>query len=198
MCFALNMMKRQLMKSNDIERLSDLYEEVRREMIKELKGRKLSEKTKLKMSEARKGEKNSFYGKHHSKETKRKLSEANKGKICWTKGKKMSDEARKNMSIAQNKYRQEHPNSTPSSFSKYWVGKTFSEEHKRKISEANKRKPVVQYTKDLKFVAEYASISDAEQNLGVTHGHISDCCLGKRNISNGYIWLYKEDICYFF
>ena len=103
-----------------------------------------------------------------------------------------------NMSIAQNKYRQEHPNSTPSSFSKYWVGKTFSEEHKRKISEANKRKPVVQYTKDLKFVAEYASISDAKQNLGVAHCHISACCLGKRNISNGYIWVYKEDICYFF
>ena len=185
MCYALIRMKRQLMKSNNIERLSDLYDEVRREFSKD-------------QSEEMKGEKNPFYGKHHSKETKRKLSEANKGKVCWNKGKKMSDEARKNMSIAQNEYRQEHPNSTPSSFSKYWVGKTFSEEHKRKISEANKRKPVVQYTKDLKFVAEYASISDAKQNLGVAHCHISDCCLGKRNISNGYIWVYKEDICYFF
>lgn len=121
-------MKRQLMKSNDIEKLSDLYDEVRREFIKV-------------QIERMNGEKNPFYGKHHSKETKRKLSEANKGKICWNKGKKMSDEARKNMSIAQNKYRQEHPNSTQSSFSKYWVGKTFSEEHKRKISEANKGKP---------------------------------------------------------
>ena len=70
-----------------------------------------------------------------------KVSEHMKGKICWNKGKKMSDESRKNMSIAQKKYRQEHPNSTPSSFSKYWVGKTFSEEHKKKISESNKGKP---------------------------------------------------------
>ena len=179
MCFALNRMKRQLLISNDIEKLSDLYDEVRREMSKV-------------QSEEMKGEKNPFYGKKHSEETKRKLSESKKGKICWNKGKKMSDDARKNMSIAQKKYRQEHPNSTSSSFSKYWVGKTFSEEHKRKISEENKGKPVVQYTKDLKFVAEYASISDAELNLGVAHSHISACCLGKRKTSNGFVWKYKN------
>ena len=34
MCYALYRMKRQLMMSNDIERLSDLYDEVRREFSK--------------------------------------------------------------------------------------------------------------------------------------------------------------------
>lgn len=38
------------------------------------KGKKLSEETKLKMSEKRKGEGNSFYGKHHSDKTKKQLS----------------------------------------------------------------------------------------------------------------------------
>ena len=55
-------MKRQLMKSNDIERLSDLYEEVRREFSKD-------------QSERMKGEKNSMYGKHHNENTKQKMRE---------------------------------------------------------------------------------------------------------------------------
>ena len=42
-------------------------------------GKKLSEETKQKMSEAKKGEKHPFYGQHHSEETKRKMSEAAKG-----------------------------------------------------------------------------------------------------------------------
>lgn len=43
-------------------------------------------------------EKNVRYGKHLSEETKRKLSEAKKGKPTWIKGKKLSDEHRKKIS----------------------------------------------------------------------------------------------------
>lgn len=42
------------------------------------KGKKLTEATKKKMSESRKGEKNPFYGKHHSEEARDKIIEANK------------------------------------------------------------------------------------------------------------------------
>ncbi len=43
-------------------------------------GYKLSEETRKKMSEARKGEKNHLYGKHLTDETRKKLSIAHKGK----------------------------------------------------------------------------------------------------------------------
>ena len=70
-----------------IEHLAKDYETVMKEAAeatsKALKGRHLSEETKIKLSKAKKGkytgEKHSMYGKHHSEETKKKLSEARKG-----------------------------------------------------------------------------------------------------------------------
>jgi group I intron endonuclease len=61
-------------------------------------GATLSHTTRSKMSEARKGEKNHFFGKHHTTETKEKISKKNKGKTGWLKGKRLSDEHRKKVS----------------------------------------------------------------------------------------------------
>lgn len=66
-----------------------------------------------------------FKGKHHSEETRRKMSEARKGKQAGEKnpmyGKKHTDETKKKMS-------------------KVRKGKPKSEEHKKKIAEANRGK----------------------------------------------------------
>jgi len=43
-------------------------------------GKKSSPETRAKLSEARRGEKNHFFGRHHSAETKAKLSAANRGR----------------------------------------------------------------------------------------------------------------------
>lgn len=81
------------------------------------KGKKRSEETRKKLSDAHRGkyagENNPMYGKKHSDETRRKMSDAKKN---------MSEETRKKISIGHK-------------------GKHLSEEHKKKLSEAKKGKP---------------------------------------------------------
>ena len=58
------------------------------------KGKKLSEKTRLKMSQSRTGQKHHMFGKSHSEETKKKISNSKKGTIPWIKGKGHNEETR--------------------------------------------------------------------------------------------------------
>ena len=78
-----------------------------------MKGKKHTEETKRKMSEAKKGNKNRV-GKKHTEETKRNISEAKKGKPSNRAGKKHTEETKRKMR------------------------KPKSEEHKRNISKAQK------------------------------------------------------------
>ena len=118
-----------------------------------------------------------------SDEVKRKLSEAMKGKRCG----------------------ENHP---------MW-GRHLTEEHKRKLSEANKgennpmhrkhrddetidkirlshSKPVIQFTKEGTFVAEYESALVAKNITGIDSSNISKCCLGKLKTAGGFKWTYKN------
>lgn len=112
-----------------IEQLAKDYEAAMKEAAeatsKALKGRHLSEETKIKLSKAKKGkytgEKHSMYGKHHSEESKKKMSEAHKGEKNHNYGKNMSEEQKKKISEAEK-------------------GKKLSEETKKKISEMRKGK----------------------------------------------------------
>ena len=102
------------------------------------KGRHHSAETKKKLSIINKGEKNPMYGKHLSEEHKNRLSEVNKGntyakgKPAWNKGKKMSEEyCRKCSESHKGKQAGEkHP----------MYGKHFTEESKKKMSDAKKGK----------------------------------------------------------
>ena len=102
------------------------------------KGKPRSAETRNKLSTANKGEKNPMYGKHLSEEHKNRLSEVNKGntyakgKPAWNKGKKMSEEYCRKCSEG-NKGKQageKHP----------MYGKHFTEESKKKMSDAKKGK----------------------------------------------------------
>lgn len=75
-----------------------------------------------------------------------------------------------------------------------FYGKHHSEETKNKNKAAHKKhtKPVLQYTLDGQFVAEYPSLHEVKRQLGYDRKHVSDCCRGKNKTSYGYIWKYKS------
>ena len=166
MCYAFNMMKRIISKSDDIEKLSELYDEVRKDLSvyksESQKGRKLSKLTCRKISESQKGKK-------ISEDTRKKISESRKGKIPWNKG-------LTGIFVGEK--------------STMW-GKHHSEEAKMKMSESQIKSPVLQYTKDLKFVAEYESIREAGRQTGINFGNIIKCCKGKYKSAGGFIWRYE-------
>lgn len=108
-----------------------------------------------------------------------------------------TDETKKK--ISESKIGEKNPN----------FGKHFSEEHKKKLSEAlsghevseetRKKisenipsKQVLQFSKNGEFIAEYPSIKEASRQTGCYQQHICKCCKGKRKSAGGFIWKYKE------
>ena len=73
-----------------------------------------------------------------------------------------------------------------------------SEESKNRLSESmtgkhNKpKKPVLQFSKDEKLIAEYPSLIEAERQTGCNKGHICSCCKGKLKSTGGYLWRYAS------
>ena len=98
-----------------IEQMAKDYEEVMKDVAEANKGenhpmygKHLSEETKIKMSEVKKGKpkteecrkriSETMKGKKRSAESRKKMSEAKKGQTPWNKGKKMPDDFRKKLS----------------------------------------------------------------------------------------------------
>ena len=72
-------------------------------------------------------------------------------------------------------------------------GKHHSESAKKKMSEAHK-KPVIQSTKDDKFIKQWDSAKTAGEELKICKNCITDCCNGKLKTSGGYKWKYANII----
>lgn len=60
-------------------------------------------------------------------------------------------------------------------------------------SSKDKRKPVLQYDKDMNFIAEYESLSEAARQLKLQLSCICQVIKGKRKTTGGYIFKYKEN-----
>ncbi len=69
------------------------------------KGKERSEETKHKISESKKGCTPWIKGKKHTAETRKKLSESHKGKIPWNKGKPCSNEQKQRLLEFSKKYK---------------------------------------------------------------------------------------------
>lgn len=72
---------------------------------------------------------------------------------------------------------------------KIMCGKHLKDETKKKLSDALSR-PVTQYTKTGKKVADYASVKQALDSTGITH--INDVANGKRKTAGGYVWKWRK------
>lgn len=86
--------------------------------------------------------------------------------------------------------------------------KTHFEIHKKdriKSVVKARSKPVIQYTKDSVFIAEYPSASEAQRQTGISHAHILECCKNalikrpdgrtyRKLSAGGYVWKYKKNV----
>ena len=61
-----------------------------------------------------------------------------------------------------------------------------------KIAGKKRSKPILQFTKDGKFIKEWPSASEAERQLRIAQPNICKCCQGKSNTAGGFIWKYKN------
>jgi group I intron endonuclease len=138
----------------------------------------ISEESKAKMSEARKGRifdqswidklRNSAMGKKHSEETKKRISESNKGK------KFTAEHIAKLPQNQKGKFRPKANNDT-----------------KEKMSLNNARARVVyQYSYNYKFIKEWRNVSEAQRCIGIKN--ISSAALGKIPSSGGFKWSYTK------
>ena len=69
------------------------------------------------------------------------------------------------------------------------------EETKKKIGKSLKgknKKSVTQYSLSGEFIRTFDNITEVEFEMGISHGHISDCCNGKRKTIGGFIWRYTD------
>lgn len=124
-------------------------------------------------------------GLYPSLETRKKLSEAHKGEKSYWYGKKLPLDVRQKISKARiGKYKgKDNPH----------FGKTHTDEVKSKLRQIQS-KPVVQFTLDGEYVAEYESCKVAAEKFGVCTACISKAALGKSETSVGYKWKFKKDI----
>ena len=148
--------------------------------------------------------------KNMSKETKEKIKIANTGKPAWNKGILCKEETKEKLKIslagrsAWNKGipspkgklspcygKKKSPETIKKRLDSY-NSRSFLEKeaHKKLISKANS-KIILQYTKNMTFIKEWESATEARKNLNIKGCHIGDCCRGLRKSAGGFIWKFK-------
>lgn len=71
----------------------------------------------------------------------------------------------------------------------YGYNLSYNDLAKRKAMD--KRKPILQYSKDGEFIREWSHAREAAETLGLNKRAIYECCVGRSKTSGGYIWKRK-------
>jgi group I intron endonuclease len=71
------------------------------------------------------------------------------------------------------------------------IGRKHNEKTIKKMSESHIKKQVIQFNKEMVFIAEYNSIKEASILTNTDKGDISKVCNNKQKTAGGYIWKIK-------
>lgn len=134
----------------------------------------VSQETRKKMSEYRKGKPALNLGKIRSEEAKKKTGDANRGRCPWNKGKKVSNEIKKKMSISLMGHSTSQE--TKNKISKSNKGKIRSEEIKKQWSNSHKGKIPWNKGKILPKLSEQLRkrLSDIHKNIWAKRKQLSE------------------------
>ena len=143
-------------------------------------GERHTEESIQKMSEAQRGEKNHMWDQHHSEEARRKISESLTGEKNHNFGKPMSEDQKQKISESL-------------------TGIMRSEESRQKQSKStigeknHAAKRVYQYALDGAYVNTFGSCGEAERYIKNKSGSkISMCATGELKTAYGFKWSYTE------
>lgn len=174
----------------------------------------VSEITKNKLSECRKGKKNPMFGRKLSKKSLAKRSIAYKNTLKnmpeeqrqqWfknigiaQKGKIISNEQRQKISKSLKEFYKNHPEKRQE-ISEKGKGKKRNKKFCEKLKKIKVKqmrswcKRLMQYDLQGNYIATYDSLREAEEKTGVIRTSISKCCIGKMYTAGGYKWGYDEE-----
>lgn len=192
-------------RDNNLRISARCYAEARENFINCRLGVPLSEEAKKKISIAN-------TGKVRTQEMKDEMSRIKKANPSdhWI-GRKHLEESKKKMSeSAKNRNITEKNELTRrEKISETHAGKSKSEEHRKKISEAkqgeknpmfgkkgkdnHRSKAVYQYTKEGDFIKDWDNARIASEELGISYAGIRNCVTGKTKTSGKFVWKNKKE-----
>lgn len=68
----------------------------------------------------------------------------------------------------------------------------FTKEELIYTNENKKRRKVIQYDKEGKYLNTFESLADAYRETGISDSTISSCCRNKLKTAGGFIWEYAS------